>query len=374
MDASLLALLDSLTSSLQNSVNVLPNSSDILPLDDGISLIDVKNDCLLSYLQNLSYLILLKLRGLRTKVTEEDAGRNIQEADKLEEDTVKKLVELRHYVEKGVWPLESKLKYQVEKVVRAASDVNMKKTKDTKRKSKNSRENEDSDSEAERSSNSSGSASRRSSSPEIDELSYRPNPSALLQQNRSAAAPILNGRASKSSSDVYRPPRITPTAYPSTTSSNREKRAKKPLRSSIVDEFITNELSAAPAAQPSVGSAIDGRGRRTKSNAERAAEAERAAYEEENFIRLPQETKKERAKLAKGRPRENGYGGEEWRLLSNDADRIQKVTRAREGRDILEKSRKRPRISTGDLGGKIGDEFAKRKRSVNRSLKKQKRR
>jgi U3 small nucleolar ribonucleoprotein protein LCP5 len=60
VDNSLEALLATLVSSIQSASEALP-TEDVSPPKEGISLLDVKNELLLSYLQNLVFLILLKL-------------------------------------------------------------------------------------------------------------------------------------------------------------------------------------------------------------------------------------------------------------------------------------------------------------------------
>ena len=88
------------------------------PSQDGISLLDVKNDLLLSYLQHLVFLIILKLDNKDTNL-----GR----------DVVKKLIELRAYLDRGVKPLESRLRYQIDKALAAANDAERSATQKSQR-------------------------------------------------------------------------------------------------------------------------------------------------------------------------------------------------------------------------------------------------
>ena len=375
MSLSLPSLIANLTSSLESSAAVSPENNLILPPDNGLSLLDMKNECFLSYLQNLTFMVILKIRHAKCKVNTEEDHSDRCESNDLEQDIIRKLVEVRHYIEKGVLPLESRMKYQLDKVLRAANQSSVEE-KDDRKKKKSSKAKvmkDDSGSETtedgELEDDELRSTQSRGPSPEIDELSYRPNPSAILRSKPSTTPAYSSERITEQASGIYRPPKVTPTAYPATANKDRERRDSRKMRSAVLDEFITNELSTAPAPQPSIGSAIDARGRRNKSTAERAAEAERAAYEEENLIRLPLESKKKRAQIAKSRPQENGYGGEEWRLLGNDADRIQKVTRNRDRDSMFERSRKRQRISTEQPSSHVGAEFARRKKAVMKSLK-----
>jgi U3 small nucleolar ribonucleoprotein protein LCP5 len=76
--------------------------TDELTYDKGISLLTIKNDLFLAYLHHLTLLAHLKL-----------SGRSLAQHG----DLVHELVRLRVILDK-IRPLESKLKYQVEKLVR----------------------------------------------------------------------------------------------------------------------------------------------------------------------------------------------------------------------------------------------------------------
>nr|POF17117.1 uncharacterized protein c18b11.06 [Quercus suber] len=173
---------------------------------------------------------------------------------------------------------------------------------------------------------------------------------------------------SKSKEDgVYRPPRISATAMPTTES--REKKDRGPGRSRTVDEYINTEMSTAPLAQPSIGSNIIAGGRTTKDQRQLAKEQERRDYEETNLVRLPKESKKD-SQRSKAQERSGGFGGEEWKGLGDSLDRIGDLTR-RKGKDsALDRSRKRRAVEDGPRGNGIGDAFEVKK---NRMLKKQRR-
>ncbi len=360
---SLPVLLSSLTSSLESASAALPDPASALPPQDGISLLDVKNELLLSYLQNLVFLILLKIRNASPTATG-----NAEAGDSLNDEVVKKLVQLRLYLEKGVRPLEGRLKYQIDKVVRAAEDADRsasqkasngvaKSSAREPKRNANSGSDEESDEEA------SDDGSVGAPAAQIDELSYRPNPAAF---QRPAAASVHREPAASADDGIYRPPRITATAMP-TTRGREERGPRKAAKSATLDEFIATELSTAPVAEPSIGSTITSGGRRTKSQRERDEDAERRTYEETNLVRLPKESKKERAKKG-GRGRDGGYGGEEWRGLGAGLDRIDKLTQKKGGTGgALERSRKRP-VEDGPRGSgaQIGERFEKRRKVVAR--------
>ena len=361
--ASLPALLSTLTESLQSANNAVPDTTAIARPTDGISLLDTKNELLLSYLQNLVFLIIMKLRSeVASNANSQEAAKGIEQ-----DEVVKKLVELRVYLERGVRPLESRLKYQIDKVLRAADDASRsaaQKTvavpKSTKPKngfrsregsasgSDNNSDNEDEDEDA------------TPTNAAIDDLTYRPNPAALVRPSQGADA------RSAASNGIYRPPRITPTALP-TTHGREERAARKPTKSATLDEFISTELSSAPLAEPSIGSTIISGGRRSKGQKERAKDTERQVYEESNFVRLPKESRKEKGKSAGGGPRDGGYGGEEWRGLGEGVERIERLTGRKKGVGVLERSRKRA-VEDGPrndgVGEAVGERFEKRRKMV----------
>ncbi|KAH8912302.1 hypothetical protein BR93DRAFT_922272 [Coniochaeta sp. PMI_546] len=352
---SLPALLDLLSQSLSSAVEATPKLAGIEPRKDGLSLLDVKNELLLSYLQNLVFLILMKIRQSR------DAGADSKAKADLHNLVVKKLVELRLYLEKGVRPLEDKLRYQIEKVLRAADDAERNAKSATDQANEAAADEDEDDSDAEE--------AKAPDTAKISDLAYRPNLSAFV---RPAAA--TNGAKKETDANgVYRPPRVAPTVMPTTTTGRRERAERRPMKSATLDEFVADEFSSAPTAEPSIGTTIMQGGRRMKSAAERAKEDEVREFEEKNFTRLPNVSKKEKAKNAKAAGRSKGmnFGGEEWRDISDGVDRIHRLTKTKSGgtgtRALLEKSRKRvfdatdgPRGSGASGGVEMGDRYQKK--------------
>ncbi|KAM3065349.1 hypothetical protein ACMFMG_011527 [Clarireedia jacksonii] len=345
VQTSLPALLATLTQSLAAANDATPESAVISPPADGISLLDVKNELLLSYLQNLVFIILLKIRNQKKG---DDSSED--EDENLDDLVVKKLVELRVYLEKGVLRAADDAARPIAPLAKAITNGDGVSSED------NDESGSDDDSEGE---DTNGVSLKV---PEIDDLQYRPNPSSLLR-------PAATEDDTRSSSDgVYRPPRITATAMP--TTERREKQDKRPNKSATLDEFVNTELSTAPLAEPSIGSTIIAGGRRSKSEKERKEDAERKEYEERNYVRLPKESKKDRAKKNKAGGRQDaGYGGEEWRGLGEGIDRIDRLTKRKSGgsgmKDVLEKSRKRA-VEDGPRGSGIemGQGFQKRLKTL----------
>ncbi|KAH6673952.1 Sas10/Utp3/C1D family protein [Plectosphaerella plurivora] len=346
--ASLSALLDSLTQSLTSASETAPKVGSIEQSTNGISLLDVKNELLLSYLQNLVFLILLKLRN--AKNASPDAADPTQEV-------VKKLVELRLYIEKGVRPLEDKLRYQIEKILRAADDTERAaQVQDVKAEVGNN-----SDSESE-----SGSDEEEGAAAEASAGNFTARPGGFVRPAAASAA-----AASAKKDGVYRPPRVAPTVMPS---ERRERKDRRPQKSATMDEFIEAEMSSVPMAVPSIGTNVLAGGRKIKTAAERKDEDERREYEESNFTRLPTASKKDKAKAMQQNSRGRmQFGGEEWRDLREGVDRINRLTAKKEGargtRALLEKSRKRGRETTDGpksdgMAAGMGDRFQKRLKVV----------
>ncbi|KAL1985435.1 hypothetical protein VTN96DRAFT_7878 [Rasamsonia emersonii] len=410
------SLLDSITNCLSSAGSSLPSTTknapsdvSIQPPEDGISLLDTKSDLLLSYLQHLVFLILLQLRGIPKASSSGSNGVQKGEnenkknsSSSLRDDVVKKLVELRVYLDRGVRPLEGRLKYQIDKVVKAAEDAERsqraaeaaKKAKDKKKKKKKTKaqvssdqsgsddnddreeeevsdfaSDEQSDGEEVSDEEEEDEEEDEDEEEEIDEMAYRPNISAFtkgMQAEAEKQKASKEAKKSTSSDGIYRPPKIKPTALPTTDSERKEKEERRPKKSSVIDEFVTTEMSSAPVAEPSIGSTIQRGGRHVLTQKEREEEKERREYEEMNLVRLPKESKKERAKK---RRREGTFGGEEFRLLGESADRIERLTRRAGGSSrssVLEKSRKRKHTEDGprDDGTAIGQIFEKRRKKI----------
>lgn len=323
--SSLPALLQSLTASLNLAQQAAPEEASILPSSDGLSLLTTKNELFLSYVQNLVFLILVKLRHQRD---------DNSDVSSLNAAVVEKLAELRLLLEKGVKPLEGRLKYQVDKVIRASEDHARPAMNGNGSKPSVNGKSHPANREPHSGSDDSDMSGHDSDdSDEENELAYRPNPAAL-QKPKDAQA-----QQDARKDGIYRPPKITPTTLP-VTMGKEEKAARRPARSAALDEFIAEDLSTAPMAEPSIGSTIRSGGRHTLSQREREEYAEKTRYEEENFTRLPRESKKEKAKrrIARG----NTFGGEEWKNLGAGLDRIDRLTkRNSSSASILARSRKR---------------------------------
>jgi len=357
---SLPDVLADFTTATEAALQGLPESSSLLPPKDGITLLDAKNEIFLSYLQALALRNLNVIRSLKE-------GGDAAEAQSLSNDLTKKLVEHRVYLERGVRPLEQKIKYQVDKIIKAADDdervVAQKAKAGAATNGRSKARDEDASGESDEGSDDDDGASEA----EIEAEAYRPNPSSFAQATASDAN--ATRRAKSKEDGVYRPPRISATAMPTTEARERKER-NRPERSRTLDEYISTELTDAPMAQPSIGSTITAGGRKTKDARQMAKEAEKREYEETNLVRLPKESKKDRAKQA-GRDRGGGYGGEEWRGLGESLDRIGDLTRRKGGKQsALDMSRKRGRdVEDGPRGSGMGEAFDVKKRRMDKKMR-----
>ncbi len=273
--ATVPALLSTLTESLASATSSLPEPTALAIPTEGISLLDTKNELLLSYLQNLAFLILIKVRNQYTAALQSpSSGHGIEE---LNDEVTKKLVELRVYIEKGVRPLEGRLKYQIDKLILAASEATS--TAATLGARKPSRT---SNGFTEAAASGSESADEPTHAAAISDLAHRPNPSAFARPSRN------DGPAAQGSTGLYRPPRITPTSLP--TTERKQAKTTKPRKSTTLDTFIREEMDDAPIAEPSIGAGSGLKGR------EKEREEERRGYEEQRLVRLPGEKKSKRDK------------------------------------------------------------------------------
>ncbi|KAF7715202.1 Uncharacterized protein PECH_005560 [Penicillium ucsense] len=364
---ALSALLETLNTSLVGAASSLPALKKDAPADvsiappqDGISLLDTKSEILLSYLQNLVFLVIIQLRQKQTKSSEEGSEHHAD--DNLHDEAVKKLIELRTYLDRGVRPLEGRLKYQIDKVIKAAEDAERTEPAAKTKKSKTSRKDVDASSDENSEEDDSEASSEDEEEEDMDEMAYRPNISALAKAKMEQKKPQDKASREEPSDGIYRPPKIMPTALPSFD--RRERQERRPRRSNVIDEFVSAEMSAAPMAEPSIGSTIIAGGRQTKSKKDREHEAERTRYEETNFVRLPKETRKDLAK--RGGRLDSTYGGDEWKGLTEGADRIERLTRrSKNSGSALEKSRKRKNEDGQRSDGvAVGDIFDKRRKKV----------
>jgi U3 small nucleolar ribonucleoprotein protein LCP5 len=190
----------------------------------GLSFLEVKNHLLLSYCTHVMYYILIKLDGSVSK----------------RHQIFKKLVRIRTTIEK-LFPLENKLKYQIDKLLKSTMDQ--------------------------------------------DALQFKPNMEDMLSDNDEDDETTDNMNQEKSNinsnNEVYKAPKVTATPYEIEKKDEaKEKREAKKLkilqRSKILQEERA-ELSSKP---------MEVRESLPELEALREEDNERNAYEEKSFSRL----------------------------------------------------------------------------------------
>lgn len=191
----------------------------------GISFLELKYQLLLSYLMNLTYISLQKSQGS-----------SIQD-----DPAIDRLIEIRTVLEK-MRPIDKKLKYQVDKVVRTAA-----------------------------------SGGTDSSDP----LRYRANPENLISKLDDESESESEGEEKKSK--IYHPPKLTAMHYEGDeTEMDKDQkvleRAKKRALSTSMLRELREEFSEGPTEIRETTST-------QRSRAERKLR-ERTHYEEENFMRF----------------------------------------------------------------------------------------
>lgn len=377
------SLLGEINTSLESTLKVAENISTISGSEGGgISLLDTKNELLLSYVQNLVFLVLLKIRDAKRS-----AGYENDESHEEKEESnglnmsavVEKLVELRLYLEKGVRPLEEKLRFQIEKALQAATDAERINVKTGKKSKTKKPLNSDSELDSVSSDQDSDSGSDSSSSEQsVNEkargrANARPTLSKMNVPRSKTTANKSSTATEPSSSLPYRPPKNRPVVMPD--QKERDRRGNiGPLRSRTLDEFVDTELLAQPAEMPSIGTTILGRGRMTQTAMQRREADERREYEEANFVRLPKLTKAEQSRRNRAEARHAAmrFGGEEWLDLDRGVQRIEALTRRKEPsgvRGTLERSRKRQRPDATDGPRQSGSGEIKMGERFNKKLK-----
>uniref|UniRef100_A0A516IJK5 Sas10 C-terminal domain-containing protein n=1 Tax=Turnera subulata TaxID=218843 RepID=A0A516IJK5_9ROSI len=155
------------------------------PTGDGISYLEAKHLLLLNYCQSLVYYTLRKAKGLSVE----------------KHPVVQSLVEIRLFLEK-IRPMDKKLEYQTQKLMRDAGheneQVGVKKGKDSEASGKSE-----------------------------DLLKYRPNPDNLLDKSDQMPAVSVNGGG------VYRPPKIAPAMIDEDKMSKQERNALRRQRHTL---------------------------------------------------------------------------------------------------------------------------------------------
>nr|CAG4650625.1 EOG090X0IJO [Sida crystallina] len=213
---------------VRNVINRLKNNE--LPMSNGMSFLDVKNQMLLKYLLNLNFFVLKKCSGETIKGN----------------PAIERLVEIRTVLER-MRPVEHKLKYQIDKLLKIASTGKL---------------------------------------GENDPLQFKANPHNLMTKvGDDDESSEDEGKSKKSKSGVYVPPKLAAMPYEGDeTSEQRSSKAEEKVRRQKVSSSVLQGLREEFMETPAEIVESSANGSRMKVAQERKSIQE---YEETYFTRLP---------------------------------------------------------------------------------------
>lgn len=323
MDEILNSILPSLESTTESVEKIMELESQETPefvdklleesgnkLED-VSLLNLKNDAMISYIHNVTLIILSHLERLRS----ENDGSNREKA-------IESTIVQRTTLERGIKPLEKKLSYQLDKMIRSYNKM----LTDFENEDKINDETNDNDS------NDSQENDSESEEESADELSYRPDASSLIK------APMKKtSKTSNQEEEAYKPPKVNAVAPP-TAPSDDKPRSNKKLQS--MEEYL-RETSDLPQEEKSIGVDIVNHGRGgVKTDNERRKELEIQTYEEENFTRLPA-TMTKKDKRQKRKQLYDTFGGEDFSMFNNTTNLSDSTSRKRKSKSVWDKVKRR---------------------------------
>ncbi|CCF56510.1 hypothetical protein KAFR_0B02120 [Kazachstania africana CBS 2517] len=276
--------------------------------NEKVSLLSLKNGSMLSYVNALLLLIANKLND-----------RN-DEDDEEFDPVVQKTIENRIVMERGIRPIENKLSYQLDKLIRAFLRMEKEYNDAEKRALEKSLQNNVSDEEEQ--------DSASDSDEEEEEMAYRPG----MIKSKSSGDGKGEVEDNSQETDTYKPPKISAMLPPESITSRhfedkfnaREHKDRSNLsRMQAMEEYI-KEQSDQPDWGSSIGSNIVDHGRGgVKSSRDTEKERKIQQYEEDNFTRLngsvmgatkqERRKKKQRERMAKV----NVIGGEDFSIFNS---------------------------------------------------------
>lgn len=371
MDAILTEILAS-TQLAQNSVSTLQSKLEELDTTNGMTLLALKNEELLSYVHN-GVMVLggqLGLRGLLSagstkKSGKEDEGETKDEDEKVRLEAIKNTISARVALEKGIKPLESRVSYEIDKALR---NYEKERAKQKEEKEGSGSEDSDDDDESEE--------EEEEEEGDGDLLAFKPNPMALMASSKTSKKKSKNDDdSSDDSSDEdsdsgnkpkhYVAPKISSVLPSSSLSSaqldedtkSSSRSNSRMRRNALLEEYLA-DTSSAPQLESSIGSTILDMGRGgTRSELDKRKEREIRDYEESNYTRLTDKMKERHmGKQNKGGRGRRGapndeFFGEKW-----DFGTSAKTGKGK-GNDIAESTRKRK-----GNGGSVWEKASKRRR------------
>lgn len=291
-----------------------------------LSLLSLKNDSLLSYIQSMVYLLLDENNKQLNIESEDDTLDSADEINTHEWNTIVQRIGL----EKGIKPIEKKLQYQLDKLCKTYySDLEKMQSGKSEDGVATKKSNEGAD---ESSADEDGSSSE-------DEDMYKPNIEINKDvfRNRASRMDAANeaedaeeGELTKKDvvSGKYQPIKVTQNIqFEDKFDYNADKNSKKNKLQSM-EEYI-QEMQDKPEWESSVGANLQKSGKKSmslKSQHTMNKDKELEEYEETNFIRLnknnlPGQNKKLQKRLNKQkqvRDRVNVIAGEDFSIFNNN--------------------------------------------------------
>ncbi|BGP18997.1 hypothetical protein JCM10213_009294 [Rhodosporidiobolus nylandii] len=234
-------------------------STSELTYPSGISLLSLKNQLLLSYLHHLIALFTVKLSSRSLAATDGPA------------DVVQQLVKLRVVLEK-VAPIEQKLKYQVEKLVRKADQF------------------EEEGAQAEE---------------DVlnDPLAFRPNPANLILDR--TQSDVEDEEEAEERAGVYRPPRVAAMPYTEAPAKGKKTKREAAVPSHLISDISMAMSSNNPYGESTSGLSVSHDPSLQSGTARHLKRVEQ--YEMDNFTRM--RMSKKDAKKRRAEEEEVAFGG-----------------------------------------------------------------
>lgn len=227
----------------------------------GVSFLEVKYQVMLQYILQLAYFVHLKISGKQVE----------------NNPIIESLVELRVILDK-MKPIENKLKYQIDKLVRAAVVENTQKT--------------------EAAATAATGTTTTAQAVAADPLAFKPNPMNLLNKDNDDDE-VDEDIDDDTTGGVYRPPKLAPVNYDENAGRKSGKKERdearmkeKASRSRLMKDLMT-EMSENPEEIGVFGGVNEGTGYGDRID---NVIAEKDRYEEDNYVRLAV-TRKEKQRI-----------------------------------------------------------------------------
>jgi U3 small nucleolar ribonucleoprotein protein LCP5 len=324
LDQALQAITESLDSTLE-SVEKLHSKTDSpeLPvlvqdlldktsqeLPEGVSLLDLKNNAMLSYLNNVLLVVLARVEAAKT-------NKNVAKINEGKDEAIKRSIVQRVVMERGIKNLEKKLQYQLEKMIRNYSKMDNESSEQAAAKKLQSSGQREEDGEEDQVSEEDNEEDSE------DELNYKPDTSALMKSVKAASSSRAKASGSGSGKDSgssattekYKPPKIAAALPPQQLRDSSGRPARNGKKLQAMEEYLA-ETGEAPMSEQSIGSNILNGGRGGVQTAhERRKEQEIKSFEESNFTRLNTNLSKT-DKRNKRRQDQETFFGEDWGIFN----------------------------------------------------------